>query len=374
LTDAVVGRILGIGVVPEPFMSPRALLLVLLSITAPAVRGDAQTYLEPTRIQGTDAQKNATVQRLRDFIYRYTWGGGHDVPRGVVPALVKDTGSPIRGLRNLARTQTLMTNVEGVQGLAFHLIPAKNKKNYLVVIHHGHACSFDDDSASPPTHYGMKRTIQDLLDRGYSVLAAHMPNMIPTNCQSGDTHGAHGNLSMKVFLEPLARHLNYLEKEFPEYGIGTRGVAMAGLSGGGWMATIYPAIDQRVKRSFPVSGSMPLSLRGESSMGDNEQWVHEFYKEVNYLDLYVMAAWNGRRHTQILNAKDDCCFGEGPGQFRSPARGIGYQDALTSPRYGYEGRVTRSLGAQGSYRLHIDRTSTGHVISPSATEMIINGL
>lgn len=272
-------------------------------------------------------------------------------------------------MRNLGRVQTLVNNVGGARSVAYHLIPAANKKNYLVVLHHGHACNFDDDKAG--THYGMKRTIQALLDRGYSVLAAHMPGMYPGECGGMD---AHGSLSMAAFLEPLARDLNYLESSFPEYDIGDRGAAMAGLSGGGWMSSIYPAVDRRIKRSFDVSGSMPLSLRGPNSMGDNEQWVHEFYQEINYLDLYVLAAWNGRYHTQVMNAHDDCCFGQSEDQFKKPAPSIGYQSALTGPKYGYDRRVKAALGGHGVYNLVIDWTAGGHVISPSTTDRIIDGL
>ena len=61
--------------------------------------------------------------------------------------------------------------------LAYHFIPQR-PNNQLVVLHHGHACTFDDDP-SPRFGYGMQRTIKALLGEGYGVLVVFMPHMRP---------------------------------------------------------------------------------------------------------------------------------------------------------------------------------------------------
>ena len=51
---------------------------------------------------------------------------------------------------------------------------------------------------------------------------------------------------------------------------------MVGLSGGGWTTNLLSAIDDRIRYSFSVAGSMPIYYRLEASMGDIEQFLPEF--------------------------------------------------------------------------------------------------
>ena len=89
---------------------------------------------------------------------------------------------------------------------------------------------------------------------------------------------------LKFFLEPVAVSLNYLKPRYKE-------VNMAGLSGGGWTATLYAAVDPTIRYSFPVAGSIPLYLRTGGSVGDKEQYLEEFYRIAGYPDLYVLGAY-----------------------------------------------------------------------------------
>ncbi len=87
---------------------------------------------------------------------------------------------------------------------------------------------------------------------------------------------------------------------------------MIGLSGGGWTTNIIAAIDNRIKYSFSIAGSMPLYYRYGGSLGDIEQYIPQLYRDVaGYLDIYILGAFGkGRKQIQILNRYDDCCFGE----------------------------------------------------------------
>src|ERR1041385_7687309 len=85
---------------------------------------------------------------------------------------------------------------------------------------------------------------------------------------------------------------------------------MVGLSGGGWTTTLYAAIDPRIRKSFPVAGSIPLYLYSDHYQTDAEQSRPELYSLAGYPDLYVLGSSGiGRKQVQILNHSDSCCFG-----------------------------------------------------------------
>jgi hypothetical protein len=158
---------------------------------------------------------------------------------------------------------------------------------------------------------------------------------------------------IKLFLHPVLATVNHLERLFPGAPF-----AMAGQSGGGWTSTLYAAIDPRIKASFSVAGSLPLYLRGEpplDSWGDFEQIHPPLYRIAEYLDLYVMAAAGaGRRHLQVLNYYDPCCF--------RPDGARGYAPAIA--------QVLESLGYPGQYSLHIDRSHGRHGFSRVSEDLI----
>lgn len=111
------------------------------------------------------------------------------------------------------------------------------------------------------------------------------------------------------FLSPLYAALNWLgDGRYDQ-------VIMSGVSGGGWMATVYPAIDPRVTFSAAVAGSFPMYLRMLPTenvfrdIGDWEQTYPPFYNIANYFELYLMSALGtGRHHKLVYNAADPCCF------------------------------------------------------------------
>ena len=154
-------------------------------------------------------------------------------------------------LKNAEGVETLTIRMEaGEENTTHHFLP-KRKNGKLVVLQHGHGCTFDDGTS--PTSYGLANAIDTLLGEGYGVLAAYMPHMRPNDCrtvphaQMFDIPVKSGN-QLKFFLEPVAISLNYLKPRYKE-------VHMAGLSGGGWTTTLYAAVDPSIRYSFPVAGA-----------------------------------------------------------------------------------------------------------------------
>jgi hypothetical protein len=296
----------------------------------------------------------------RDQIVRFIWGP-QGWPRTKPASIEKNAPSPVQGLKNAAGVETFTIRMDaGQENTTHHFLPTRSNGK-LVVLHQGHACTFDD--ARDPRGPGMAHAVDAFLSEGYAVLAVYMPHMRPGDCRTVpharmfELAVSSGN-PLKFFLEPVAVSLNALKPRYKE-------IHMAGLSGGGWTTTLYAAIDPQIHGSFPVAGTVPLQFRNRNTVGDKEQHLEEFYKVANYLDLYLLGSYGpGRKQIQILNRRDDCCFGEA--QHRIQA-GLDYVSAIRA----YEKQVQSALGSQGRFRVDIDETASHHMISAEAVRTIV---
>lgn len=345
------------------------LTLALCASFVPMTARPAEPLLDDRTITVTSA---AEVQQRRRLLVDYLWGPEGFPAQRLPERVLTNVPCPVRQLTNLARVDELRIGLApGLEGLAYHFVPSR-ANGQLVVVHHGHACTLDDDPGPGDVGFGLQRTIRALLREGYGVLGVFMPRMRP-----GDCTGQHAALfelpvtgsPLKLFLEPTAVSLNHAQRaRHPDGSPCYRAFHMLGLSGGGWTTTVYAALDPTIRCSFPVAGSIPLYLRWGGSVGDREQFEPSFYRLAGYPDLYVLGASGpGRKQVQILVRRDDCCFGEA--QHDAARAGQPYAEAMRA----YEQRVRAAVVAtgSGSFRLEIDETAPSHMISHYAIEQII---
>lgn len=314
---------------------------------------------------------NASVvrQALVDFIW-----GSDGFPRGL-PGSVQSIASPVGGLVNVRRVDELRIEMDGgEENVAQHFIAERSNRE-LVVLSLGHMCSLADAGKDDPfddTGYGQQRTIHALLEGGYSVLVTYMPHMRPGACKDVDhntllTLPVTTGSPIKWFVEPVAVALNYLKQsaatdDFPNY---VR-YSMTGLSGGGWTTTLYAALDPSIMTSIPVAGSTPLYLRSGASVGDAEQTLPDLYRIAGYPDLHVLGAMGrGRRQIQVLNRRDNCCFGESPQQYDATIHGP-WDTAMRAVEHRVQGKLAELAGDGNSFRLEIDEAPRVHTISWNA--------
>ncbi len=336
---------------------------------------DGQTILDDCAIT---IRSDADVNTKRAALVNFIWGAT-GFPSTKLPVSVdRDVPSPVAGLANLERVDTLHIAMDAGQvGIAHHFIPLQRKANRLVVLHQGHTCTINDSTAPFDDGPGMQHTINALLADGYSVLAVYMQHIDdqlggvcgqPSHDEMFQTLHPVGSV-MKFFLEPVAVSLNYLQTRadadhFPRY----RDFSMIGLSGGGWTTVVYSAIDPRITLSVPVAGSLPLYLRFPASEGDTEQNLTDFYRIAGYPDLHVMGSYGpGRHQVQVLNRLDDCCFGE---QYHDAnLSGMSFDQATHS----YEWRVRKTIATlgSGSFRFEVDEASPTHMISFSTIANVL---
>ena len=261
-----------------------------------------------------------------------------------------------KDFQNLKRIDRLTVEMEyGINSVSYLFLPEQPNEK-LILYHQGHGGDF----------LLGKDTIKFFLDRNFTVFAMTMP-LLGMNNQpivEMDVLGkiklnSHNQLRlleandfnpMKLFLDPIQINLNFLDKEY-----NFKRYSMIGLSGGGWTTVVYSAIDERISDSFSVASSMPFYLRvDDRDMGDYEQRNIELYQNVNYLELYVLSAYgDGRKHIQIFNKNDPCCFS-----------GNGYET------YEFVIKDKISQLGKGNFQIFIDDTHTQHKISDHTLRLV----
>tara|TARA_Y100000996_G_scaffold415533_1_gene410889 strand:+ start:4081 stop:5199 length:1119 start_codon:yes stop_codon:yes gene_type:complete len=261
----------------------------------------------------------------------------------------------LENLKKIEKLEIIMKHE--IKSYPYIFFPEQSNGN-LILFHQGHSGGFINS----------KSTIQSFLNSGFTVAAFSMP-LIGMNNQPlvEIEHLGHVKIfkhdqlilletedftSMNYFFTPVNTTLNYLEKNysFEEFH-------MIGISGGGWVTTVYPAIDTRITKSFSVAGSLPLSLRIISDdVGDFEQYNPNFYSISNYFELYVMSSFGeNREFTQIFNKYDPCCFA---GEISKI-----YHDQMNE----YVSNLS-----SGSFKIIIDDSHSEHKISDKMISLIID--
>jgi polygalacturonase len=318
----------------------------------------------------------AAVKNKRLEIIRSIWDADKIPDRSDV-VVTPDISSPLNPGSYLSRVDKIEIPVnapvvEGakpIKDLAYLFVPVM-RNNRLVIINPGHACTLKTTPNSG-SDFRIEETINGLLKKGFDVLAVYMPHVSDTTCNLDhcsiiNTNLGPGNypatFGLRFFLEPTIVSLNYALKQ-NNY----QNVNMVGLSGGGWTTNLIAAIDDRIKYSFNIAGSMPLYYRYGSSMGDIEQYLPQLYRDIaGYPDLYILGSFgNGRKQVQILNRNDDCCFGN---KQHDPDRD--YDADLRTFEQSVKERLI-ALEAKDHYYLVIDETAPNHQISGYTLKNVI---
>ena len=304
------------------------------------------------------------IEQKRNFLTEFFWDVGSlqrvkdksqlpEVESGISDFNYKD-------FQNLKRIDRLTVEMEyGINSVSYLFLPEQPNEK-LILYHQGHGGDF----------LLGKDTIKFFLDRNFTVFAMTMPLLGMNNQPIAEIDGlgkiklnSHNQLRlleandfnpMKLFLDPIQINLNFLDKEY-----NFKRYSMIGLSGGGWTTVVYSAIDERISDSFSVAGSMPFYLRvDDRDMGDYEQRNIELYQNVNYLELYVLSAYgDGRKHIQIFNKNDPCCFS-----------GNGYET------YEFVIKDKISQLGKGNFQIFIDDTHTQHKISDHTLRLVYENI
>jgi hypothetical protein len=316
--------------------------------------------------------KPGEVINKRLEIIRAIWNTSHIPDRSDV-TVTSNIQSPLHPHNVIGRVDRIEIPVPGldsVKDLAYLFVSAHRNKR-LVVFNPGHTCTIIDDEQHNARD---EATITGLTEAGYDVLSVFMPHVKESgdkNCDLDHCKIYNTDLGipnplptygLRLFLDPTIVSLNWVLKKYNYKSVG-----MVGLSGGGWTTNLISALDDRIKYSFNVAGSIPLYYRVGGSIGDIEQFLPQLYRDIaGYPDLYILGAYGeGRKQVQILNRQDNCCFGL---KQHDPARDY------TSDMHSFEQSVKNrldSFGEKNHYYLIIDDTAPNHQISEYALKNVI---
>ena len=186
------------------------------------------------------------------------------------------------------------------------LLRPSHRSGTLVLVADGHT-----GAARLSVNGPVARLVQAATERGADVLYLQLPL---GSTRDHDALGAEQTRNfhpLRYFLEPAVVALNeYLATEPAPLTI-----VATGISGGGWLTVMLSALDTRIRASFPVAGSLPMALRTPGLTADQGDWEQRLrgltwdgVHQVEYLDLYLMGASDGRTQVQINNELDTCCF------------------------------------------------------------------
>lgn len=291
-------------------------------------------------------------EKLRKYIWKDSGIGESDIT--LDKSIVDERYSELENLKQIDKISISMEY--GVNSKSY-LFLADNSNNELVIYHQGHDGDF----------YLGKNTIKFLLENNYNVLAFAMPLHGMNDRPIVDIprigkielflHQQFGMLddekfsSIKFFVEPIYTSLNVVEDEYNFMNF-----HMMGISGGGWTSTIYPAVDDRISKSFSIAGGLPLALRTNfQDKGDYEQILPEMYRLVNYSEMFVLAsAGENRKYVQIFNKFDPCCYAGEKHEI--------YSEIIKTK--------IDNLG-EGYFEAYVDTTHKEHKISEYALEIIL---
>ena len=244
-----------------------------------------------------------------------------------------------------------------------YLFHPHNSNGKLFIYHAGHcagAASAEDVIINNKNVFpGL--VIPTLIAQGYTVLAVPMLNY-KTTTQLGVYCGYDGHndlftdnvysFPLRFFFKPLIASLNLLGRN--NYSA----IYMSGLSGGGWVTSVYPAIDTSITMSFPVAGSWPMPVRFAfyPQLGDYEQtYLPVFTELLDYHELYTLACVApARKMLQVNNRFDPCCFS-------GSAAHIYYADSVQKAL----------IGTGGLYKFYLDETDTTHSVTAKALQVIL---
>ena len=308
----------------------------------------------------------ADVEAMRSVLRDAIWPEG--MPASTAPTrVVRDVpsqrpagcprGNPDRELfQTLPCAMRLYGGIDGVAGVdwlwftvgrgyvarAAHLRPIR-PNGRAVIYHHGFAGTYHDQH----------RHLTHLAASGYHVFAHNLPHY------GGNLDGlvwrgqplTQGADSLRYFVEPTIATVTYAHE-----ALGVRSVDMIGLSAGAFVTVVAAAVDPRIRRSYPVAGTLPLSVRAVRNETANPQLHPLFADRVTYLDLYVLGAVGaGRGQLQVFNQFDRCCFANRRGEL-------------------YEATVANAVSRAGGgrFRVTIDESHARHKISSRALALILD--
>ena len=338
--------------------------------------GSASTIFSQDYTEIPSIEKKEDIDSIRQSILKFIW------PNGMADSARLEEFSTdiayeeefppdyLQYLESLQKVDRIKIRSDiGLTSTAYVLHPKiRNELSIPVIYLGGHESFFWEDTYlnNSGRPYSVS-VLEYFLSKGFDVIGIDMPlcgvNASPVEVTEGSnrfllrTHDDIFQLKKNFyyFFEPVRRFIDLAEANY-----GYKKFIVVGLSGGGWTATLYSGLDDRVTQSYAIAGSIPIPLRIKpSDVGDLEQHFESFYEKFNYSTLYSLAAsGKDKLHYQILNKEDNCCFDFDGNDYWVPR----VQEAL------------KKTDDPGRFMFYYDSFATMHKISLVALDTIYRNI
>ncbi|MBK1664583.1 alpha/beta hydrolase [Rhodospirillum rubrum] len=169
--------------------------------------------------------------------------------------------------------------------------------------------------------------LRPLLERGYTVLALNYVGYGESAVHRrlypghgvfvpGREHFLFDPLPLRRYLLPMVAGLN---QAMEDLGVGQ--ADLGGISAGGWVTVVTAAMDERIRRSYPMAGAYPLYLQQlDHHPPTEEQYYPPLVQAADYLELFVLGAvGRGRGQVQFFGQYDRCCQNNRLSELYAPA-------------------------------------------------------
>ncbi len=265
------------------------------------------------------------IEKKRNALIQFIWKG--KLPQGKPDRIVKNIDKGL--FKDRSEIQSIdfyEFDTHGLKTRVHHFkTSSKNPKNKLIILRSAESSDF---SKTPVSLF-----ITFANQAGFDVLVIPSPlspsdNPITHHAQvpvtDTSSFGVLGLADQNVFFllenatfsplqfyfDPLVRSLNFIDEKY-----NYTSYHLVGMSSGSWFATVYPAIDPRIKTSHAVLPPLPFFIitNSDSKTMRNYEYFHpQLYKIANYPELYVMASYGeGRTYTQLIDLSNPRRYNEG---------------------------------------------------------------
>ncbi len=280
--------------------------------------------------------------------------GANADPTNLGAAFYKD----MENLAGIDRVTVTIDEKFGHKSKFFHFRPKTGNKGLVI---------YQNGFGGTGTFHDKKEILAALIKKGYAVMAFNLPgvgeNVLgETYLPRFGWYALHTwrlldlvERPMRYWFKPITVAVNYARKAYAYDNID-----MIGFSAGGWTAMVASALENRIRRSYPVAGGYPLYLRSgdEEKQSPQPQYYAPMIRAANYLEMFILASLGkDRRQLQIFNRYDRCCYNNTKGKLYEQA----VKDAL-------------ARAGEGRFDVLIDETHARHKISSYALDAILKDM
>jgi dienelactone hydrolase len=297
----------------------------------------------------------ANVMAYRDTLKHLVYGAdGQRQPEAPIPAdedsLILDAVQQFSGVAEAHRFALEVR--PGLFSYIYLMVPARPMPQRGLIYHHGFAGSFPQrqDLIEAALKRGLTVIVMDQLAYGENAGEA------PCDFPADGTCRANLQFDLTKLKNPLAIHVEPVRVAIDLLNArGISDVTAVGFSAGSGTIVLTAALDERIRTSIAVAGTLPYYLREGQDAPIGVANYAPLRDAMSLMDLYILgASGEGRVQTHLFNRYDRCCFRN--------VKGLLYEPVISDR--------LKELDLGGQFQIRIDESHAHHGISKWGIAMI----